>query len=341
MSIAMHNNFYENGYTSDFCDFDQKLPPLITIGITCFNASKTIERAIDSALSQDWPNLEVVVVDDGSNDGSQKILARRAAADPRLRIIEHSANLGCAAARNTLINSAKGDFLAFFDDDDISRADRLRVQHYHIITYEQRAATQLIACYASGQRIYPNGYVTSITAVGADGSPPVGSIMADYLLFNQRKRGVFYGAGTPTCSLMARTKVFRELGGFDMAMRRQEDIDFAIRLAFKGGYFIGISEPVITQYATGGNEKSARIEFESFMRLIDKNADYLRAKNSYDYMRLWSEMRYRHFAGQDTQAVLVLARLLLTYPIRTAHHFMWSATRRFHHERNMNKPSHD
>ena len=48
--------------------------PLITIGITCYNAEKTIRRAVDSALSQDWPNYEVIVVDDGSTDNSLKIL---------------------------------------------------------------------------------------------------------------------------------------------------------------------------------------------------------------------------------------------------------------------------
>jgi glycosyltransferase involved in cell wall biosynthesis len=314
--------------------------PLITVGITCFNALATIERALDSALCQDWTRFEVLVVDDGSTDGSREILARRAATDTRLRVIEHPANFGCAAARNTLVEATKGEFLAFFDDDDVSRADRLRLQYDHIVAYERQAGTRLISCYASGQRVYPNGYVFPIRAVGADGSPPIGHVMADYLLFNKRCPDVFYGAGTPTCSLMARTVVFRDLGGFDIAMRRQEDVDFAIRFAFKGGHFIGIPDSVLTQNATGGSEKSARVEFESFLRLLDKNADYLRANDSYAYMHLWSELRYRHFAGQDSRAALVLMRLILAHPVRTVRHFALSATRRFRHEQRMNAPSH-
>lgn len=320
-------------------DYKEKLP-LITIGISCFNAAATIERALHSARSQDWPNFEVVVVDDGSSDGSCEILNQIARVDPRLRVVKLATNRGCAAARNVLVENARGDFIAFFDDDDVSGVDRLRLQHDHIVSYERKSGAHLVICYASGQRIYPNGYKMPIRAVGADGLPPVGHVMADYLLFNKQYPGVFYGAGTPTCSLMARTALFRDLGGFDIEMKRQEDIDFAIRIAFKGGHFVGIPESVIVQYATGGSEKSALAEFESFLRLLDKNADYLRANNSYSYMRIWSEMRYRHFANQDVRAVLVLARLMLAYPIRTAFHFAFSATRRFRHEQRINISPH-
>jgi glycosyltransferase involved in cell wall biosynthesis len=310
--------------------------PKITIGITCYNACATIERALDSALSQVWPSMEVLVVDDGSTDGSREILARRAAAEPRLQIIEHSVNFGCAAARNTLVEAAKGEFLAFFDDDDVSDPDRLRLQYDHTVAYELESGTKLVACYASGKRIYPNGYEMPIRAVGADGLPPVGHMMADYLLFNKRYPGVFYGAGTPTCSLMARTIVFRDLGGFDIRMRRQEDVDFAIRFAFKGGHFIGISESVLIQNATGGNEKTAHIEFESSLQLLEKNSEYLHLNDYYIYMQLWSELRYRHFSGQDARATFVLLRLFLSYPVRTIRHFIRSASRRFCHERRMN-----
>lgn len=336
----MTNNRYGNVLGSVISDDCPSAIPLITVGVTCFNARDTIRRALDGALSQDWPNFEVIVVDDGSTDGSREILTQVAAADSRLRVVEHSVNRGCAIARNTLVEQAKGEFLAFFDDDDVSCAHRLRLQHENIVTYEREKDAELVACYASGQRIYPNGYVVPIRAVGVHESPPIGQMMADYLLFNKRRPGVHYGAGTPACSLMARTALFRELAGFDKAMRRQEDVDFAIRLAFNGGHFIGIPEPVLSQYATVGSEKSARVEFESFLHLVEKNADYLRANDSYRYMRLWSELRYRHFSGQDARAVRVLALLMLSYPVRAARHFAYSASRRFLHERRMKSSSH-
>ena len=315
--------------------------PRITVGITCYNAEHSIQRAIRSALDQAWPDLEVVVVDDASSDHSWSLIQAIASDDQRIRPVRHEANQGAAVARNSILEAASGEFIAFFDDDDVSRLDRLRLQYERITTYAQSSGCNLIACYASGERIYPNDYILPLRAVGSDGPSPVGNAMADYLLFHKRDRNFFYGAGTPTCSLMAHTSVFQDIGGFDITMRRQEDVDFAIRMSLKGGHFIGIPEPVLTQYVTDGSEKSALVEFESFLRLLEKNKDYLESTNSYHYMRLWSEMRYRHFSNQDRRALLLLIRLLFSYPRRTARHFLHSATRRFRHEQRMNSPSHD
>ncbi len=309
--------------------------PLITVAITCYNAQSTIERAIDSGLNQTWPNLELLVVDDGSVDNSMDVLNCKSALDGRIRVIKHSINRGCAAARNTLIDAAQGEFIAFFDDDDASLPNRLQLQYDRIISYEQENDVHLVACYASGQRTYPNGYIFPLHAVGSNGAPPVGLAMVDYLLFNKRQTNIFYGAGAPTCSLMARRNVFRNLGGFDVLMRRQEDVDFAVRLGFQGGHFIGIAESVLNQYATVSNEKTALIEFESTLRLLDKNIDYLNASGNYRYMRLWSEMRYRHFSRRDGCALLLLVRLLTRYPLRTTQHFLRSAIHRFFHEQRM------
>jgi GT2 family glycosyltransferase len=158
--------------------------------------------------------------------------------------------------------------------------------------------------------------------------------MADYLLFFERLPNIAYG-GTPTCSLMARTSVFNNLGGFDVEMQRQEDIDFAVRLSFQGGHFIGVPESVITQYATGGSEKSALIELKSSLYLLRKNISYLQSKDSYWYMQLWVRMRYCHFGKKDGRALLFLLVLVLIYPRRTIRHFMKSATNRFRHEKLM------
>lgn len=311
------------------------MAPLVTVGMTCFNAADTIGRAIDSALAQDWPDLEVIVVDDGSSDDSRAIVARRAEADARVRLVGHDRNMGCAAARNTLVTEARGTFLAFFDDDDVSAPGRLRLQHDRIVAHEDQTGSDLVACYASGLRLYPNGYQLPLHAVGSRPRPPVGLEVVDYLLCARRHDGVFYGAGTPTCSLMARTDVFRRVGGFDPAMRRQEDVDFAVRLGFLGGHFIGIADPVLTQYATGGSDKGAAQEHESFLRLLEKNRDHLVRQGDYDYMRRWARLRFRHFNGQRAAAVLALLPLFAHHPWRTAGHFARAASKRFLHERRM------
>ena len=173
-----------------------KTAPLITVGLTCFNAEETIQRAIHSALSQDWSNLEVVVVDDCSTDSSWDLIEQIAKQDSRIKAVRHTVNGGPAATRNTILESASGEFVAFFDDDDESMPERVRVQFETLRAYEATSNVQLVACYASGVRRYQNNYELQMAAIGSQPEVPKGEAVADYLLFNGRWEGVFYGAGT-------------------------------------------------------------------------------------------------------------------------------------------------
>ena len=79
---------------------------LATIGLTCFNAEDTVARAIASALAQDWPNIEVIIVDDASSDASASVIEASIAGDPRARFVRHARNTGPAGARNTVLSSS-------------------------------------------------------------------------------------------------------------------------------------------------------------------------------------------------------------------------------------------
>lgn len=307
--------------------------PLISIGLTCYNASDTIARAIASATNQDWPNLEIVVVDDGSADHSLDIVSSMARSDKRIRVFSHGANRGCAAARNTIVKEARGDFLAFFDDDDASYPARIWRQYEDIVAYEKTTGAQFVACYASGVRHYPNGYQMPIQAIGSRPVVPVGTVLADYLLAFVRPQGVFFGGGTPTCSLMARVATFAAVGSFDVAMRRQEDADFAVRLGMLGGHFMGTHEPLFIQYASAGSEKGAKTEHDSLVHLLTKNRAYLEERGLYRYMLGWAEVRYRHFKQEPMKAFTALLKLGLCFPSRTVRHFAVSALNRYRHER--------
>lgn len=310
--------------------------PLITIAITCFNAEKTIDRALMSALHQDWSNFEIIVVDDSSQDSSQKILKKYSLKNNNLHIFYQKKNKGCAESRNLLISEAKGEFIAFFDDDDLSYPERIRLQYEYLKKHELKESTKLVVCFASGLRIYPNNYEKSIEAVGAFGNPPIGFEMVNYLLFNERIKDIDYGAGVPTCSLFARTSVLRDIGGFDPKIRRQEDIDIGIRLGIKGCHFIGIKEPVINQYVSFSDDKSAQIEYKSSLLLIEKNKDYLTSKRLYKYMKLWMKLKFLHLSKNDFEAFFVLIAIFISYPLRTVKHFSRSSFSRFLHEQLIN-----
>lgn len=92
--------------------------PLVSVVIAAFNAAAFIEATCRSAMRQTWNALEIIVVDDGSTDGTDGLVAALAATDPRIRLIRQP-NLGVAAARNRAIAAATGEFIAPLDADDL------------------------------------------------------------------------------------------------------------------------------------------------------------------------------------------------------------------------------
>ncbi len=311
--------------------------PLITIGITCYNAADTIARAVGSALAQDWPALEVLVVDDCSTDGSVAVAQAAVKGHDNARLICHEVNKGPAGARQTIVENAKGAFLAFFDDDDESLPERVRNQYERIMAHEQEVGAKLVACYASGTRLYPNGYQVDLQAIGSRPIVPHGPGMADYLMFYGKKPGWFYGTGTPSCSLMARKSTFDEVGGFDPSFRRVEDVDFAVRLALAGGHFIGCPEKLFIQHATQGGDKAPAKNMEAEIQLAEKHKAYLQSVGRYEYARRWPLVRYYHFQGEHGKMFWALMKVFVRHPFKVAGHFLQTGPRRLMHEIKMRK----
>lgn len=89
----------------------------ISIIVPVYRAYQTLPRCVKSILAQTWTNLELILVDDGSPDGSGGLCDALALADPRIQVI-HQKNAGVSAARNAGLNRAKGDWIVFVDADD-------------------------------------------------------------------------------------------------------------------------------------------------------------------------------------------------------------------------------
>lgn len=310
---------------------------LITIGITCYNAGDTIARAIDSATKQNWQNLEILIIDDCSKDNSVNIIENHIKQIPNAQLIQHAENKGPAGARQTIIDNAGGELIAFFDDDDEAMPERIESQYERICSYEQTTGATLIACYASGTRLYPNGYKVPLHAIGSREQIPSGNAIADYLLFYGKKPDLFYGFGTPTCALMARKTTFDKIGGFDPSFRRVEDVDFAIRLSLSGGHFIGCTEELFIQHATDAIDKSPEKNMQAEVKLAEKYKDYLISCKRYEYAKRWPMIRYHHFTGHHGKMLLALAALFIRAPIKTMSHFMQTAPKRLLHEAKMRR----
>lgn len=101
---------------------------LVSIVTPAYNAARFVEATARSVIAQTWPHWEMLIVDDCSKDSTREILAGLARTDSRIRPIEHERNGGPAAARNTAIENARGDFLAFLDSDDLWLPRKLEEQ---------------------------------------------------------------------------------------------------------------------------------------------------------------------------------------------------------------------
>lgn len=97
--------------------------PLVSVIIPTYNVEKYIEKAIQSVLDQTYPNIEIIVVDDGSTDHTVDVV--RSFHDERIKLFINERNMGPSYSRNRGIKEAKGEWIAFLDGDDWWDKERL------------------------------------------------------------------------------------------------------------------------------------------------------------------------------------------------------------------------
>jgi len=105
-----------------------KKMPLVSIIMPAYNSEKYLSESIDSVLSQEYKNWELVIVDDCSNDSTPEIIKKYEMNNSKIKYYRLDENSGPAKARNKAIDLAKGEYLAFLDSDDIWFSDKLKKQ---------------------------------------------------------------------------------------------------------------------------------------------------------------------------------------------------------------------
>src|SRR5690349_2600271 len=101
--------------------------PLVSVVIPVFDGEAYLAAAIESALAKTYARVEVIVVDDGSTDGSASVAARY-----DVRLVRQS-NRGVSAACNAGVEAARGELIAFLDADDLWPPERLEIQARHLL----------------------------------------------------------------------------------------------------------------------------------------------------------------------------------------------------------------
>lgn len=303
--------------------------PLITIGLITFNAADTVAAAIESALAQDWPNTEIVIVDDVSSDGTVEILKEYERKDQRIRLILLGENQGVAGARNQIIEAAQGDFICFFDDDDISVPERLTRQYERLTSYQERFSDGApVLCHSARRQIYPDGAERIETTMGTDEDRPApnGLDVVRRVLAGYPVPGV-YGS-LATCSQMGRTEDYRALGGFNQEFRRCGDTEHSLRFAKAGGHFPGIAIPLVTQAMTYGTEKSLSVQCDYFLSLFDLHKDALAKTVNPAFCRAWIKAKYLYLMGHHSAFFWCMIKIFVRHPVRTAQRLWWALPNR-------------
>ena len=175
--------------------------PLVSCIVPMFNGERYLAEALDSILAQTWQPVEVIVVDDGSTDGSAAVVAGYGA---RVSYI-YQANAGTAAARNRGLDAAAGAFIAFLEQDDLWHEEKLARQ---MARFEARPELEL--CMSHMQ----NFWAPEMRAE------------------ERRLRGhPFSGelAGYCTQAIVVRRDLFDKVGRFDTSMRITSDVDWFLR----------------------------------------------------------------------------------------------------------------
>ena len=117
------------------------MEPLVSVIIPVYNVQPYLCEALDSVLGQTYQNLEILIIDDGSDDGSERICDEYGKKDSRITVI-HQENKGLSTARNVGINRMTGDYVAFLDPDDAFHPDMIRC----LMEAMQRTGAEMAVC---------------------------------------------------------------------------------------------------------------------------------------------------------------------------------------------------
>jgi glycosyltransferase involved in cell wall biosynthesis len=284
--------------------------PLVSIVIPAYNAAKFIGETIESALHQTYNNLEVIVVDDGSEDDTCSEVIKNAG---QVRLVRQK-NAGPSAARNRGIREARGEYVALLDADDLWLPEKTTLQMKCLERY-----------------------------------PEAGLVFSDMIEFHDDKREsptqfsmnglneAFFGhqelvpnpfyklmqvnfISTP--SVLLRKSVFEQTGGFDEAYRFSEDFLLWLRFA-KISPLVRVDKPLVLRRRHEGNLTNSRLQYlmarpNILLKIRNEHADFLasegiptRAKLAIAYMELG---KFLLASGEESRGRREMAKGFMTYP---------------------------
>ena len=200
------------------------MDPLVSVVIPAWNCSRWIDEALESVYSQTYRNLEIVVVDDGSTDDTAQILGRHG---DRIRYF-HQPNAGTGAARNAGVAQARGELIAFLDNDDVWMPEKLERQVRALQGWPQCGLV-----FADGRRFNEAG-VRPESLLPSRLEPWMDECRTEdpEVFVGSLAREFYFGCPISSASaVLARRSVIVAVGGFDEGLTITDDYDLWLRIA--------------------------------------------------------------------------------------------------------------
>jgi len=249
----------------------------VSVIIPTYNGSNTILRAVHSVLNQTYSNFELIIVDDCSKDNTFEVI--KSIKDERVKVLRHKNNRGGSAARNTGIKKAKGEYIAFLDDDDEWVKEKLASQIEYL---ESKDHLQWKAVLCSHMILSGDKWREVIQTKEGD-------LRKDIFLMQ-----VSLAAGS---CLMVRREVFNDIGLFNESYLRHQDMEFVLRYLRKYKLAV-VREPLAKIYGHSGNVSGQKmLEVKSkFLKDFEKDINSFGEETARKiYARQWLQVS-KHYA---------------------------------------------
>ena len=218
-------------------DIKEERRPLVSVVMPACNAERFVEEAIESVLAQTVADLELIVVDDGSEDRTRQIAARIAARDSRVRLVVNEENIGVAKSRNRGLDLSRGSYTALLDSDDYWHSDMLE----KMIARAETTGADVIYC--------------SYAMVDENGK----KICNDFIVPEEADYDYSLVRSVITCSTVLMTRKIVEAYRFPTNVYH-EDIAMWFTILKEGGTACGVTEILAAYRQRSGSRSSEKLK---------------------------------------------------------------------------------
>ena len=253
--------------------------PLISVIIPVYNGGKTIQETIESVLNQTLSNIELIVINDGSQDNTLEIVA--SIQDSRIKVFSYP-NAGVNASRNRGVSQASGDFIAFLDADDLWTPDKLETQLRALQENDQAAVAYSWVDYIDGSNrfLHPGVHVTA-----------TGDVFKELLVLNFLENG---------SNPLIRRQALAQVGDFEESLTHAEDWDMWLRLAAQY-HFTAVPSPQVLYRVSTHSTSADVLKLEAgCLQVLERALNQV--PESLHYLKKYSKARF--YKGLSCKALV-------------------------------------